>query len=345
MTRKNFEIDGNVIVAGTWTKINISIAEFQASLPMSLSLDIYHGKRPGPTLLITAAIHGDELNGIEICRRLLCTEVSKMKGTLIVIPVVNTPGYLQGSRYLPDRRDLNRLFPGSSKGSLGGKIAKILTDKILSRADLVLDLHTAAIHRSNLPQIRIDASVPEALRLARAFGAPLILDSQLRDGSFRSTGDTMGTPVLVYEAGEALRLNDAAITLGLRGIKRVMRALKMLPANSRKVLQLSIESKKSQWQRATASGLVLNHVRLGQQVKKGECLASINQPLDIKQSVEVNANLSGIIIGLNRLATVYEGDALFHIAQVGSTDEVDDMMEVINEQFNLEPINNLPEDN
>ena len=339
MPRKSFELDGTTIPPGQMGKVHIHVTELHNSTPITLNVDVYHGKRSGPTFLVTAAIHGDELNGVEICRRLLGSDLSKMKGTLLVIPIVNLPGYLQGSRYLPDRRDLNRLFPGSNSGSLGGRIAKILHDQILSRVDLVVDLHTGAIHRSNLPQIRVDASNERALQFARAFKAPLIMNSQLRDGSFRCAGDDFGTPVLVYEAGEALRLDDAAIQLGLRGIRRVMRELGMFNQTKSSLRFNSLESYKSSWHRAEASGLVLNHVRLGQHVERGQHLATINQPLDITQSENIVAKHAGIVIGINRLATVYEGDALFHIARVTTDDDVDDIIVGIEEHFSQEPIN------
>ncbi|WP_232059067.1 succinylglutamate desuccinylase/aspartoacylase family protein [Kineobactrum salinum] len=206
------------IVPGERTVIDIPVAPMYTHDNLSISAQVIRGKRPGPVLFVCAAIHGDEINGVEIIRRLLQDpHLERLRGTLIAIPIVNIYGFINHSRYLPDGRDLNRSFPGSSRGSLTGRIAQTFLQEIVSKCTHGIDLHTGARHRSNFPQIRANLEDPAVLAMTEAFGAPLAIDAKIRDGSLRQAAGDMDVPVLLYEAGEALRFEELYIRAGSRG--------------------------------------------------------------------------------------------------------------------------------
>ena len=226
--RQAFEIGGTTIQPGTRQTVNLHMSLLSDHTPMDMPIHVIHGKRDGPRLFISAAIHGDELNGVEIIRRILKTpRVNKLRGTLIAVPIVNVFGFLAHTRYLPDRRDLNRSFPGNEKGSLTSQLAYLFMKEVVLRCTYGIDLHTGAIHRSNLPQIRADLTDPMMEQLAKHFSAPLVLHSDLRDGSLRRAATDKQIPTMLFEAGEALRFDELAIRLGVRGIIRVMQTLGM----------------------------------------------------------------------------------------------------------------------
>ncbi|EJL6594029.1 TPA: succinylglutamate desuccinylase/aspartoacylase family protein, partial [Vibrio cholerae] len=292
----DFSFLGETIPPSSRRVIELEAAKLYTDSPLSIPIEVLHGASPGPVLMINAAIHGDELNGVEIIRQLLNTlDEKKLKGTVIAVPIVNVFGFIHKSRYLPDRRDLNRCFPGSEKGSLASRMAHTFFSQVAERCDYILDLHTGAIHRTNLPQIRADLSNSETLRIAQAFATPVIIDSPLRDGSLRSEAEKQQIPVLTYEAGEALRFDPIAINAGIIGIKRVMQSIGMLRP-SRKKIPNSIIAKSTSWLRAEADGILRTLVSLGDKVEKGQVLAYINSPLG-KLEVEIRANKSGIVIG------------------------------------------------
>ncbi|NCB12711.1 MAG: succinylglutamate desuccinylase/aspartoacylase family protein, partial [Erysipelotrichia bacterium] len=242
---------------------------------------VIRGKKDGPTVFISAAIHGDELNGIEIIRRLRKLNIlNKLKGTLILVPIVNVYGIMNLSRYLPDRRDLNRSFPGSIKGSLASRVAKIFFDEIVSRCNLGIDLHTASIHKSNLPQVRTNIDNDYTFKLAKSFQAPVVLHSELRDGSLRSVAQDSGIPILLYEAGEALRFDEVSIRIGVKGIVNVLREMEMLPhLTNKKNIKTPIITRNSTWIRSNESGMLRTIKALGDIVKKDEIIAYIDEPL------------------------------------------------------------------
>ncbi|AOW81853.1 succinylglutamate desuccinylase/aspartoacylase family protein [Vibrio mimicus] len=332
---------GETIPPSSRRVIELEAAKLYTDSPLSIPIEVIHGSAPGPVLMINAAIHGDELNGVEIIRQLLNTlDEKKLKGTLIAVPIVNVFGFIHKSRYLPDRRDLNRCFPGSERGSLASRMAHTFFSQVAQRCDYILDLHTGAIHRTNLPQIRADLSGKETLRIAQAFATPVIIDSPLRDGSLRSEAEKQQIPVLTYEAGEALRFDPVAINAGIIGIKRVMQAIKML-RSSRKKTPASVIAKSTSWLRAEADGILRTLVSLGDKVEKGQVLAYINSPLG-KLEVEIRANKSGIVIGQQTLPLVNEGDAVFHLAYFHQDDEIIEQVvgEFIEEltEADLEPL-------
>ncbi|MCD1188234.1 deacylase [Vibrio cholerae] len=333
----DFSFLGETIPPSSRRVIELEAAKLYTDSPLSIPIEVLHGASPGPVLMINAAIHGDELNGVEIIRQLLNTlDEKKLKGTVIAVPIVNVFGFIHKSRYLPDRRDLNRCFPGSEKGSLASRMAHTFFSQVAERCDYILDLHTGAIHRTNLPQIRADLSNCETLRIAQAFATPVIIDSPLRDGSLRSEAEKQQIPVLTYEAGEALRFDPIAINAGIIGIKRVMQSIGMLRP-SRKKIPNSIIAKSTSWLRAEADGILRTLVSLGDKVEKGQVLAYINSPLG-KLEMEIRANKSGIVIGQQTLPLVNEGDAVFHLAYFHKADDlIEQVVEELTEA-DLEPL-------
>ena len=325
-------IGGQEIKKGENKNIDIELPSLY-NTPSKLRVNVIRGRRSGPTVFVSAAIHGDEINGIEIIRRLKKVNILKrLKGTLILVPVVNVYGLMTLSRYLPDRRDLNRSFPGSEKGSLAARIAKIFFDEIVLNSDLGIDLHTGAIHRSNLPQVRTDIKNEFTYSLAKAFEAPVVLHSALRDGSLRSLAMDEKTPILLYEAGEALRFDETSIRIGVKGIINVLRKMNMIaPSTKKSKARLPIIAKKSSWTRATQSGLLRNIKALGDTVSKGEIIAYINEPLE-DDGDTIYAPFDGIIIGRSEIPLVQEGDAIFHIANFSDLEKAEDKIEYFNEE-------------
>jgi hypothetical protein len=311
-------IGGVSITPGERTVIEIPVAPMYTHDDLSISVQVIRGKQPGPTLFISAAIHGDEINGVEIIRRLLQHKAMKyIRGTILAIPIVNVYGFLNHTRYLPDGRDLNRSFPGSSKGSLTGRVAHTFFNEIVLRSTHGIDLHTGARHRSNFPQIRADLDQQDILAMTEAFGVPLALDAKLRDGSLRACAQEAGIPVILYEAGEALRFEELYIRAGLKGIINVMRCIGMLKKTQRKKLAAPpVISYQTSWIRAPESGVLRTLVPLGAKVTKGQVIAMVADPMGSSESL-MTAPSDGIVIGRTNLPLVYEGDATFHIAHYG----------------------------
>ncbi|MBT8494791.1 MAG: succinylglutamate desuccinylase/aspartoacylase family protein, partial [Deltaproteobacteria bacterium] len=224
------------------------VARLPSGSWIEMPVVVLHGSEPGPTAWLSGAIHGDELNGIEIVRRLLKQiDPKTLCGTVLGVPIVNVYGVTSGSRYLPDRRDLNRSFPGSMKGSMASRVAHLFFDRVASRCDVGLDFHTGSNGRSNLPHLRCDTDNKKTRRLANHFGPPLVIQAGLRDGSLRAAASERGIQVLLYEAGEAHRFDEAAIQLGVDGTLRVLSALKMIPPSATTSGQRPMIAKKSSW--------------------------------------------------------------------------------------------------
>ena len=338
MTSSNqITIFGKTIAPASQASFDIPVGRLYTRTDISIPVQVFNGRSRGPVLLVCAAIHGDELNGIEIIRRVIQSRwIGKLRGTLIAVPVVNVLGIIQRSRYLPDRRDLNRSFPCSEKGSLASRMANLFVQEILSKCQFAIDLHTGAIHRDNLPQIRVHLDNLRAAAMARAFGVPVIIDAPIRDGSLRGAGDDLGIPIITYEGGEALRFDEPAIKAGVEGVRNVMQHLSMLPA--RKQVRRHYEgfvAKSSTWVRAPADGLFRARVVLGQAVEKLDVLGIINGPLG-GDDIEVTALCAGIVIGLTHLPLVNEGEALVHVARFDAIEDVRNVVEEFQQELDLE---------
>lgn len=313
-----FAIGGVSIDPGARQVVDIPVAPMYTHHDLSMSVQIVRGRQPGPTLFISAAIHGDEINGVEVIRRLLRHKsLRNLHGTLLAIPIVNVYGFLNHTRYLPDGRDLNRSFPGSDKGSLTGRVADTFMREIVKNSTHGIDLHTGARHRCNFPQIRADLSDPVTREMTEAFGVPLAIDAKIRDGSLRESAADAGVPVILYEAGEALRFEEMYIRAGVKGIINVMRSIGMLRrSRSKRTLPPPIVSDKTSWVRSSESGILRTLVALGAKVTAGQTLAVIADPLGSTET-ELLSPGDGVVIGRTNLPLVYEGEATFHIAQYG----------------------------
>jgi predicted deacylase len=320
-----FEIAGHTVKPGERCQFDLAALNLYTHTPLDMPVEVIHGRKPGPVLLICAAIHGDELNGVEIIRRVSSfRSLGRLHGTLILVPVVNLFGFIHQSRYLPDRRDLNRCFPGSERGSLASRVARLFFNEIVKHCTHIIDLHTAAVHRDNLPQIRAALDEPGVQEMAMGFSIPVIVNSGLIENSLRYEAGKTGIPVITYEAGEALRLDERSIVTGVRGIVSVMRTLGMLPTRRIKTVPAApyIASSTS-WFRAPADGMFRPLVRLGARVEAGDSIGVVSAPFS-SQDIVLNAPADGIVICLNNLPLVNEGDALFHIARFGEVAAVEE---------------------
>lgn len=314
-------IGGEEILPGERRQLALTVAKLYDFTDMKMPVEVVRGTEEGPTLFVSAAIHGDEINGVDIVRRLLKHRALKMiKGTLIAIPIVNVFGFNDKSRYLPDRRDLNRSFPGAEHGSLASQVAYIFRTEIVSKCTHGIDLHTGAIHRYNLPQIRADLSYPPNLVLAKEFGAPVILNASPRDGSLREMVDEKKIPMLLFEAGTALRFDRRAALLGVEGILSVMRSIGMLPPAPRSMAAEPFIAKSSQWVRAPISGIFITRKKLGETVTKGEKIGFITNPFG-DYEYAILSPVSGLVIGNSVLPLANEGDGLYHIATFDKQNE------------------------
>ncbi len=290
-------------------------------------------------MFVSAGVHGDEVIGVEVVRRLLrMPSLNRLAGTLLVVPIVNSFGFLSHSRYLPDRRDLNRSFPGHPTGSLASRLAHIFLNDVVLRADLGIDLHSAAVHRTNLPQIRISPGNDRLMDLAKSFGAPVIMTSKLRDGSLRGVAKERGVDILLYEAGEGLRFDEMAVRTGVAGILRVMRDLGMIAKKGVPTAKTApLMSLNSAWTRAPMGGLMRTFKRRGEMVSEGDVMGMISDPFGEKET-EIIAESSGIIVGRAVMPVVNEGDAIYHIAQVKQTAAAEDTVELMHAELLAAPM-------
>lgn len=320
--RPSFAIGAVKVRAGTRREVSLPITRLVTGAEVSLPVHVLHGREDGPTLWINAAIHGDEVVGIEIVRRVLAQlDVRSLRGTVIAVPIVNALGVMTGERYLPDRRDLNRSFPGSARGSLASRIAQLFMSEVVHKSDVGIDLHTGSNRRTNLPQIRCDLEDPRTRELAEAFGPPVIYHARLRDGSLRSAAREAGARVLLYEAGEAWRFDEWAIVPGVEGVLRVLALLDMieLPEQATAPVRTSDVCWRSGWVRARRTGIVHMDAALGQHVKEGERLGELFNSFG-KRLALVKADRTGVVIGRSEAPLVNRGDALVHIGEISPED-------------------------
>lgn len=304
-----FQIAGTQVKAGTRRMVEFPLARLPADAsPQMLPCLVIHGREPGPTVFVSAAIHGDEINGTGAIRR-LAEEVSvdTLAGTLLLLPVVNQFGFALMSRYLPDGRDLNRCFPGSSRGSLASRVARVFMEEIVGRCQAGIDLHTGSNHRTNVPHIRANLDDPRTRALAQAFGARWMMHAKLRAGSLREAGSRQGIPVLTFEGGEAHRFDLAVIEAAVVGVQAVLAHL-----SGEESAGTSREIRKSKWVRARRSGMFWSDVKPGEDVEKGAVVGRITDILG-KVNIPVRSPESGVVIGLNLHPPVHQGDALLNL--------------------------------
>jgi len=332
----DFVIAESSVAPGQSAIISLPVSHTVTGIDAHLALKVLHGARPGPTVFVSAAIHGDEIVGTAIIQQLLHRIApQELAGTLLLVPAVNIFGFVGHNRYLPDRRDLNRSFPGSPNGSLASQLARCFLDNVIARADLGIDLHTAAIHRYNLPQIRIAAHDPYLVELSMAFGAPVVIESPLRDGSMRQVAHERGTPMLLLEAGEALRFDRLAIEIGTRGVLRVLAHIGMLDAEDGLAdVTIPARANHTSWVRAPRGGVTQRLRKSGDRVKEGDVLARVSG-LFGEDPHEMTSPIGGIVIGHATLPVVHQGDALFHIAEIANPEQAGQRVASITEAIRM----------
>ncbi|NBB79481.1 MAG: succinate dehydrogenase [Verrucomicrobia bacterium] len=311
--RPSFIIAGERIPLGQSRDVRLVISETYTGEKVHVPLRVIRAKKPGPTVFITAAIHGDEINGTGIIHDFLFGDLIELKrGTLILAPVVNVFGFESHERYLPDRRDLNRSFPGSAKGSLAGRIAHTLMTELVDRCDYGVDLHTAAIQRTNFPNIRADLNNPQARRLAEAFGCFMIVDGKGPIGSFRREATKRGCPTIILEAGEPWKVEPSVLQIGTQGIRNVLANLEMIDERPLKPPFLA-KVRKTQWVRATVGGILKFHLSPGDFVEAGQALVT-NYSIMGEEQYTLQAENNGIILGMTTMPAVKPGEPICNIA-------------------------------
>lgn len=309
--RSDIKINGKLIPRGGREFLGIEIATHRRAGAVSLPVCVFRGEEAGPVLLITAGVHGDELNGVEALRRMISDgSIEPDAGTVIALPIANVWGFLNSSRFLPDGRDLNRGFPGSASGSLAVKIARTIMQNILPSADCGIDLHSGGASL-NYPHIRCDTSVPENMELARAFSPPFILNSPLMEGTFRKAAWLTGKNVLVYEGGESRRLSEFAVSECVNGILRLMEYMGMTGTGAPEGNETRVIGRAS-WVRAKCGGNYSLHVGCGSEVRKGDLLASISGK-EGGEEVSLRAKRSGYALCVRSAPAVCKGDALINL--------------------------------
>lgn len=311
------KVGGVLLKRGQRRRLEIPVARLPTGTALSLPVTVLRGKYAGPTVFLCAAIHGDEVNGTEIIHRVVKQlSAGSLRGALITVPIVNVYGFIQRSRYLPDRRDLNRSFPGSATGSLASRLAHLFLEQVVSKCSHGIDFHTGALHRTNLPHIRAALDNPESRSLAEAFAAPLMFDSSRIRGSLRAEAFRRELPMLVFEGGQPLEFTENVIEVGVAGTLRVLAALGMIDRDGDAAGEgRSPEAKATRWLRAGRSGILHLEVALGDTVAEGEVLAWINDPFSGRRR-SIAAPFAGVVFALTTVPMVYQGDAVLRLAQV-----------------------------
>ena len=307
------DIGGYKIARGEDKLIHLSIARLPTYTNIDLPIRVIRGEEKGPVLLLSGGLHGDEINGTEIVRRMLYRKlVDPIKGTIIAIPLMNVYGFIQNVRGVPDGKDINRSFPGTKSGSLANLVAYTIMNEIIPIIDYGLDFHTGGASRSNYPQIRCDFSIEKNIELAKAFGAPVTMNSRLIDKSFRKAAYKKGKHILVYETGESMRFDEHGIKLGIEGSLRLMKHLGMINTAPDSIETEMFSS--SIWVRAKYAGLFHPKIRLGDNIQQRQVIGTITDPYG-NESFKIVSRQSGKVIGLNYNPVVHKGDAIFHIAK------------------------------
>lgn len=313
MKRGPLSIGGERIKMGDTLDLRLEISQTYSGDSTCMPIRVIRAQKPGPRILITAAIHGDEINGTGIIHDFLFDdEIELLKGTLILAPVVNVFGFETHDRYLPDRRDLNRSFPGSVNGSLASRVANILITELVDKCDYCIDLHTAASQRTNYPNVRADLTNPETRRLAANFGCALVIDGKGPVGSFRREATKAGCPTIILEAGEPLKIEPSVMQIGVQGIRNVLATSGMI---DEKPISPPYQAKirKSAWLRAPVGGILKFHVSPGDFVEKDQPVVT-NYSILGKEQHALCSNTHGIVIGMTTMPAVKPGEPICHLA-------------------------------
>lgn len=317
LRRNHFKICNEVIHPGESVSLALKLPELYSCLPAYMPVKVFHGKKSGPVLLVFAAVNGDEVNGTEIIHRLVnLKRLKKISGTLIAVPVVNVFGLVDKSKFLPGHVDLSTIFPGSAHGTHADRMANLFITELFDIADYAISLETGPLNYSNFPEILVDLDIEESKNLAKNFGAPVVNQATGEAGTLVHYASRNHKKLLTYTAGEACRLDSRAIKIGLRGILNTMSMLDMLPGKEVKMIKPSpvFFLEKSSWVRTSYSGISSNQIRLGDFVKKHHVLSVIRDPFGNADKQTIVSPKDGVIVGINNVPLVNEGDALFKIA-------------------------------
>ncbi|MBT8187251.1 MAG: succinylglutamate desuccinylase/aspartoacylase family protein [Croceitalea sp.] len=312
---KTISINGHEVLPGTTKLVSIEIARLPTGTLIDIPVHVFNSKKEGPTVLVQAGLHGDEINGIETLRRMLqLGEFTTNRGAVIVVPILNVFGFIHFSRDVPDGKDVNRSFPGSRLGSLASRMAYHFTNEILPQIDFGIDLHTGGAQRSNYPQVRYTEGDETSEKMALQFNAPFYFSSRLITGSFRKAAHKLGKPIIVYEAGESMRFDEMAITTAIQGIRNVFAGLDMSKEEDKSNTKSSIHLQNTKWVRASRAGMFIPEVKNGALIQKGQVLGKVTD-IFAKKSKEIKSPMEGYVICLNHQAVVNQGDALFHVGK------------------------------
>lgn len=312
---RKINIGGTTVAPGENKMVQLAMARLPTGTSIEIPVHVFNAKEPGPVVLVQAGLHGDEINGVEILRRMLQDNLFKIgRGAVIVVPIVNVFGFIHFSRDVPDGKDVNRSFPGRKTGSLASRIAYTYTDQVLPQVHFGLDLHTGGSQRHNHPHTRYTAGDQKSMELAEAFGAPFCFPSRLIAGSFRKAASKMGIPTVVYEAGESMRFDERAIETGVQGVGNVLGHLGMFPTQGTTKQLRTIHLEQTRWIRAPRAGMFIPQVENGQRVQKGDILGLVTDTY-ARANKKVRASSDGYIICVNHQPVVNQGDALFHLGR------------------------------
>lgn len=327
--------NGISVPPGEQRNVHVSIGESYSGMAVQIPIHVRRADEPGPTVFVTAALHGDEINGTGSVRSLIQDVGLKLThGALILVPVLNLPGFDRHSRYLPDRRDLNRCFPGSTSGSLAGRMARAIFDEIVLRSDYGIDLHTAAVRRTNYPTVRGDLSVPEVRAIAEAFGSEILMDGKGPKGAFRREACRAGCHTIVMEGGEVWKVEPSIVETAVRGVQNVLRSLGMLDGElDRPTYQVS--AKRSAWVRADHGGFLDFHIGPGDVVEKGQPLATNTNLLGEENNV-LSSPFNGVVVGMTTLPAVSPGEPVCHICKLPSGIKPDNLRRLRTKDAGLE---------
>ncbi len=307
--------DGELIALGETRNIKLTIGESYSGMNVRIPIQVCRAEQPGPTVFVTAALHGDEINGTGVVRQIIHEGILQLKcGSVILIPVLNLLAFDRHSRYLPDRRDLNRCFPGSSSGSLASRMAHRLFDEIVMRSDYGIDLHTAAVRRTNFPNVRADLSSPQVARIAKAFGNELLIDSVGPKGSLRREACQAGCPTIVMEGGEVWKVEPRIVESAIKGIVNVLRELEMLEGTP-EITEHQLVLTKTKWLRAERGGFLQFHVKPGDGVEQGQAIATNTNLLGVEKSV-LYSPYAGVVLGMTTLPAVTPGEPICHLGRL-----------------------------
>lgn len=314
---KDIWIAGQKVSPGEEKLLKINIDRLPTGTLIDIPVYVYNAKEPGPTLLVQGGLHGDEINGIEVIRKMIQENKFRVqKGAVIAVPILNVFGFIHFSRDVPDGKDVNRSFPGSKSGSMASRIAYHYITDILPQVDFGIDLHTGGAQRHNYPQVRYTQEDSISKKIAEIFNAPFAFPSKLIPGSFRNAARKMGKPSVVFEAGESMRFDNASIEVGMQGVLNVMAHFKMIISIDTKNTEnsKSIPLTKRKWLRAPTAGMFIPDVGNGAEIKKGEILGIVTDAIALRNK-RIKAPYDGFICALNHQAVVNQGDALFHVGQ------------------------------